>query len=118
MVTTLYIKYGSRITSGTAEVMYDRILQDDRLNHFFVNVNIDKLREHVADLLGVLTGGPDIYAGKDMKQAHAEFSITTEDFNNVAAHLRASLAEMGVAPDDIELLMAEVAKTAADIIST
>lgn len=117
MVTTLYVKYGSRVTSGTAEILYDRIMADDQLNHFFVHVDIDKLREHMADLLSVLCGGPDIYAGRDLKTAHEGFHITKADFDRVAAHLAASLAAVGLEEDEISWLMTEVAKSAPEVIS-
>ena len=31
METTLYMKYGSRVTSGMAECLYDRLLDDPEL---------------------------------------------------------------------------------------
>lgn len=117
MCRSLYIKYGSRITSGTAELLYDRITQDPSLAGFFINVDINKLREHMSDVLGVIAGGPNIYKGRNIKEAHAQFAITRADFDNVAAHLSASLAVMGVEPDDIDIVLAEVAKTADDVIT-
>jgi hemoglobin len=57
MKTSLYMKYGSRVTSGLAECLYDRLLVDPELAPFFVGVDIDRLREHVAEFLTVLTGG-------------------------------------------------------------
>ena len=55
---TLYMKYGSRVTSGMAEYLYDRMLDDPELATFFDGVDIDWLREHVADFLSVLAGAP------------------------------------------------------------
>ena len=55
-------KYGSRITTGISKVVYDKLLEDPELAPFFVDVDIDALREHVADFFGVVTGGPDICA--------------------------------------------------------
>ena len=49
MEKTLYLKYGSRVTSGMAECLYDRLLDDPELAPFFKSVDIDRLREHVAD---------------------------------------------------------------------
>ena len=34
MQTNLYLKYGSRVTSGMAECMYDRVLIDPELSPF------------------------------------------------------------------------------------
>ena len=35
MAPTLYVKYGSRLTSGMAECFYDRVLADPDLAPFF-----------------------------------------------------------------------------------
>ena len=43
MAPTLYVKYGSRLTSGMAECFYDRVLVDPDLAPFF-----DRLMVHVA----------------------------------------------------------------------
>ena len=34
MEPTLYVKHGSRLTSGMAECFYDRVLVDPELAHF------------------------------------------------------------------------------------
>ena len=40
------------------------MLVDPELAPFFEGVDIEKLREHLADFLTVLTGGPDHYKGR------------------------------------------------------
>ena len=60
MVPTLYVKYVSRLTSGMAEYFYDRVLVDTELALFFEGIDVEKLREHLADFLTVRTDGPDI----------------------------------------------------------
>ena len=51
---------GSRLTSGMAECFYDRVLVDPELAPFFEGIDVEKLREHLADFLTVLTGGPNL----------------------------------------------------------
>ena len=70
MNTTLYVKYGSRLTSGMAECFYDRVLVDPEHAPFFEGIDVEKLREHLADFLTVLTGGPNLYKGRDLLAAH------------------------------------------------
>jgi hemoglobin len=91
METTLYMKYGSRVTSGMAECLYDRLLDDPELAPFFEAVDIDRLREHVADFLSVLTGGPDMYRGRDLREAHSDYRITAAHFEMVMAHIAAAI---------------------------
>ena len=83
MEQTLYVKYGSRLTSGMAECFYDRVLVDPELAHFFEGIDMEVLREHLADFLTVLTGGPDLYKGRDLRAAHAGFRIREADFNRL-----------------------------------
>ena len=114
---SIYFRYGSRVTSGVAELLYDRILADPALAPFFVDIDMDVLREHMADVLTVVAGGPDIYRGRDLFEAHAKYRITREDFLAVAAHLEASLIELEIAPADIETILAAVGDTADQIIN-
>ena len=57
-------------------MLYDALLNDEILAPFFENIDMDALREHMADLLSSLTGRPEIYSGRSMKEAHAPFKIT------------------------------------------
>jgi len=114
---SIYIKYGSRITSGVAEIFYDRVLADPALAPFFADVDIDALRDHMADILSVITGGPDLYKGRDLAVAHAPYPITREDFLAVVAHLKAAMQTVGIDRTDIDQVLAEVAKTEATIVN-
>jgi hemoglobin len=100
MVPTLYVKYGSRLTSGMAECFYDRVLVDTELAPFFEGIDVEKLREHLADFLTVLTGGPDIYKGRDLLEAHKGLKITEADFNRLMVHAAAA-EELEIEPEEI-----------------
>ena len=118
MVTELYSRYGSRLTTGASEMLYDALLNDEILAPFFENIDMDALREHMADLLSSLTGGPEIYSGRSMKEAHAPFKITAYHFQRVAAHLEESLLEAGISREDTDLVLAEVGKTRGAVVNT
>lgn len=115
--TRLYSKYGNRVTTATTEILYDRILADPQLAPFFEGVDIDRLREHMSDILSMIIGGPDLYQGRDLKEAHAAYKIRMDDFNRVAAHLAASLSIAGVEDEDVTKIMAEVAKSAPLVVT-
>ena len=117
MVKELFAKYGSRLTSGTSEILYDALLEDDALAPFFVNVDMDVLREHMADFISSITGGPEIYQGKPMDVAHAPFSITTHHYKAVATHLRSALVRAGISEEDSNMLMHEVSQLEASIVN-
>ena len=111
------MKYGSRVTSGMAEYLYDRLLDDPRLAPFFAGVDIDRLREHVADFLSMLTGGPDIYRGRDLREAHADFQISKAHFDMVMGHIAAAAAELAIEPENIAEIAAAIRGYEADVVS-
>ena len=118
MVSELYSRYGSRLTSGASEMLYDALLADEVLAPFFKKVDMDVLREHMAAFIGSITGGPKIYTGRAMSEAHAPFQITAYHFQRVAAHLEDSLRAVGIKQADIDLLMAEVASLRSQIVNS
>ncbi|MGC6518172.1 MAG: group I truncated hemoglobin [Candidatus Puniceispirillaceae bacterium] len=117
-LTQLYAHYGSRLTSGTSEMLYDALLADDVLSGFFENIDMDALREHMSDLLSALTGGPEAYTGRPMAEAHAPFEITAYHFQRVASHLEASLLSVGISQADTDLIMAEVGKVRGAVVNS
>ncbi len=117
MKQTLYTKYGSRVTSGIAECLYDRVLDDPELAAFFDGVDIDRLREHVADFLSVLAGGPDIYRGRDLREAHADYKISKQHFEMVMDHIAAAATELGIEPEDIATIATAIRGYEDDIVS-
>ena len=101
MAPTLYVKYGSRLTSGMAECFYDRMLVDPDLAPFFEGIDIETLREHLADFLTVLTGGPNLYKGRDLLEAHKGLKISEADFDRLMVHVAAAAEELEIEPEDI-----------------
>ncbi len=113
-MTTLFEKLGGADAVNLAvDKFYERVLQDDRIKHFFADVDMTKQRAHQKAFLTYAFGGTDRYDGRYMREAHKELvekhGLKSEHFDAVAEDLMATLKEMGV-PED---LMAEVAAVAA-----
>lgn len=117
MISQLYSHYGSRLTTGTSEFLYDALLADEALAPFFENVDMDALRTHMADFIGALTGGPEIYKGRPMDEAHKPYHITPYHFQRVAHHLHDALLAAGISQDDTTAIMTEVAKLRASVVN-
>lgn len=99
---TLYETLGhDRGIRAAVDEFYDRLLADRRLAHYFVAVDVARLRWHQAALLAALTGGPSRYPGRDLATAHAGLGITDEDFDLVVGHLVAALQQRGVGAEAI-----------------
>ncbi|MBL1177291.1 group I truncated hemoglobin [Pantanalinema sp. GBBB05] len=113
-MSTLYEKLGGKAAVEIAvDKFYQRVLQDDRIKHFFVNVDMHKQREHQKAFLTYAFGGAPHYDGKMMREAHKHLvegrGLRGEHFDAVAENLVATLKELGISDE----LIAEVAAVAA-----
>ncbi len=78
--------------------------------------NVAKLKTSLVNLIGALTGGPQKYAGKDMKSLHAGMKITTAEFGALAGDLKATLDKFKVPAKEQAELMKIVGSTQGDIV--
>lgn len=113
-MTTLFEKLGGAAAVDLAvDKFYQRVLQDDRIKHFFADVNMVKQRAHQKAFLTYVFGGTDKYDGRYMREAHKQLvekqGLNSEHFDAVTEDLMETLKEMGVSED----LLAEVAAVAA-----
>jgi hemoglobin len=113
-MTTLFNKLGGEAAIDLAvDKFYERVLQDDRIKHFFTNVDMVKQRAHQKAFLTYAFGGTERYDGRYMREAHQELvenhGLSSEHFDAVAEDLMETLKEIGVS----EELRAEVAAIAA-----
>jgi hemoglobin len=53
-------------------------------------------KSHLRAFVAAALGGPDVYAGRDMRTAHAHLRVTPAAFDRVVEHLAASLGALGV----------------------
>lgn len=117
MQPTLYLKYGSRVTSGLAECMYDRVLGDAELAPFFEGIDVDGLRDHVADFLTVVTGGPDMYRGRDIREAHSRHRISKAHFDRLIVHIIAAADDLGIETEDAAAIVDAVRELEGQVIA-
>ena len=113
-MTTLFEQLGGAAAVDLAvNKFYERVLQDERIKHFFANVDMVKQRAHQKAFLTYAFGGTDKYDGRYMREAHQELvqnhGLNHEHFDAVAEDLMITLEEMGVS----EELRAQVAAIAA-----
>jgi len=72
-MTTLFEKLGGAAAVDLAvDKFYQRVLQDDRIKHFFADVDMVKQRAHQKAFLTYAFGGTDKYDGRYMREAHKE----------------------------------------------
>ncbi|MCA8941116.1 MAG: hypothetical protein KDB80_01035 [Planctomycetes bacterium] len=103
---------------ATVDRFYDHVTADPDLRHFFEGLDLDVQKSQQVDFLSAALGGPNDYAGRDMKSAHEHLEITQEHFDRVATHLVATLHELDVPEDLIGEVVALVGPLATDIVTT
>jgi hemoglobin len=96
---------------------YVRVLADPQLAGFFAGANMPKLKGRQVEFFAAALGGPDVYRGASMREAHLGRGISQADFEKVAYHLTAALAAAGVAAADIARITAAITPLAGDIVS-
>ncbi len=109
--------------SAVVDDFIDRLYVNATLN---ANPNIARARSdvrkaglkvHVVNLVCAATGGPCKYTGKGMKEAHANFHITPNEWQALLADFRASLDKFKVPAAEQKELVDIVESTRPDIVA-
>lgn len=111
-MTTLYDRIGGAAAVDKAvNVFYGKVIADDRIAHFFEDLDMEAQASKQKAFLTMVFGGPSDYDGSDMRSAHAHLGLTEDHFNAVVEDLAGALTELGVSDSDI----AEVAGIANSV---
>ena len=119
--TSLYEQLGGQpAVEAAVDLFYRKVLADDRISHFFDDVDMDRQIAKQKAFLTYVFGGPANYSGQDMRRGHAhliERGLNDSHFNAVIELLGASLKELGV-PDELIGKVASIAEGArADVLN-
>lgn len=115
---TIYQRIGgSAAVNATVDLFYKKVLADPALTEYFAATDMDHLKAHQRAFITAALGGPAAYAGKMMSAAHAGLGIDKAAFDTVVGHLVATLAELGVEPDQIEAIGNRLAPLQRDIVT-
>ena len=95
---SLYTRLGGNaaITAVVADFVNERVAKDARINSFFAEVDLPNLERLLVEQIGEATGGPEVYTGRSMVEAHAGLGITVADFNALVEDLVLSLDQFEV----------------------
>jgi hemoglobin len=89
---------------------------DARINQYFANANLGRLKEHLVNQIGQASGGPQQYTGRDMKTAHAGMGVDDPAFDALVEDLVAALDQFAVAEQEKGELLAVLGPMRADIV--
>ncbi|MCW5205663.1 group 1 truncated hemoglobin [Desulfobulbus sp. F5] len=103
---TLYEQLGGeKAVDAAVDLFYKKVLADDRVNGFFKGVDMDRQRAMQKAFLTFAFGGPNAYAGRDLRTAHAHLvqkGLNDSHFDVILEHLGAALKELGVKDEQIK----------------
>jgi hemoglobin len=104
---------GSDAVKVAVTVFYNRVLADDRCNAYFAGIDMDRLAAHLVTALG----GPDLFTGRALGEAHRAFAITDEAYDAVVENLAASLIDVGVERSIVRRVIDRVEGLRADVVA-
>lgn len=105
---------GAAAVEKAVDIFYRKMLLDDRVAAYFESVDMDGQRAKQKSFLTMVLGGPNNYAGRDMRAAHAHLvkrGLSDLHVDVVIQHLGETLKELGANEQQI----AEVAAIANSV---
>ncbi len=89
---SLYVRLGGvAAIRSVVDTMVARIFVDDRINAFFRGVDMDTVKVRLTEQVCVATGGPCVYRGRTMPEAHRGLALTDAHFDALVEDLVSAL---------------------------
>ncbi|WP_395245786.1 group 1 truncated hemoglobin [Agromyces sp. MMS24-K17] len=77
-------------------VFYQRVVADPELSPWFEGIDLDRLQAHQRAFLAAAFGGPQVFSGRSLSQAHAGLEVTDAAFDRIVETLMTALDDLGV----------------------
>jgi hemoglobin len=113
---TLYDQLGGK--PGVSKVIDDfvtHVANDGRINHYFANANIPRLKMLLVEQVCAGTGGGCTYTGRSMPETHKGMHITSAHFNALVEDLQAAMSDNRVPIAQQNKLLAILAPMKPDV---
>lgn len=104
---------GEKAIDAAVDLFCKKVMADNRINHFFKDINLKKQSQKLKAFLAYAFGGPNKYTGRTLREAHAkqvEKGLNDSHFDAVLENLGNSLKELGV-PEDLITEAANIAES-------
>ena len=119
---TLYERLGGYdAIAAVTNNLLPRLENDAQLGRFWANRGDDGIareKQLLIDYLCNSAGGPMLYTGRDMQISHKGMGITESDWQIFIGHVKATLADFQVPPQEQDDVLAFIDSTRADIVET
>jgi hemoglobin len=119
---TLYERLGGQAAiSAAVDLLYDKILKDERVNGFFAHTDMAALGAHQKAFLTMAFGGPNEYTGRNMRDGHrysVRNGLNGDHFDIVVGHIRDTLSDLNVPADAAAEVLAAAEGLRGDVLNT
>jgi hemoglobin len=106
---TLYQRIGGALAVRTLVAkFYDLVLEDERLQPFFVETPMAKLRAMQFELFSAALGGPVAYTGQSLHEVHFGRGIGNHHLAIFLDHLFTTLNEMKLDERDVHAVLSRI----------
>lgn len=121
---SLYTRLGGAPAIDTVVALFiNNVAADPQINFFFGPVLADTtgvryrlLRQNLSQQICMVTGGPCLYMGRDMRTAHSGMSITVAQFTALVNDLVAAMNTLSVPQGEQNELLAILGTLCHDIV--
>jgi hemoglobin len=114
---SLYDRLGGKSAiTAVMDTFVARVAADARINKKFARSNVPRVKAMLVEQVCMQTGGPCTYAGRSMKEAHRNMSVTEGEFNALVEDLVAALNAFNVPKREQDELLAALGSMKADIV--
>lgn len=119
---TLFERLGGETNINfVSERLYSYLLKDDRVSHFFKNLDMDKQIKHLSSFLVFAFGGKESFSGQSMRAVHKPLvenqGLSDKHFNIVADYLIKILTDFGVSDQTVKEVSDLVETLRADVLN-
>jgi hemoglobin len=114
---TLYDRLGGRpAITAVVNDFVGNVARDKRINRFFADTDIPRLKRLLVQQICAGSGGPCKYEGRSMREAHRGLNIRNQDFDALVQDLVMSLNKFGVKQREQRELLALLGPMRKDVV--
>ncbi len=116
---TLYEELGgSDGVAGVVDQFLWNLADDDRVNGYFVETNIDRFRDKLIEYICQVSDGPCTYTGDNMERTHANMGVTAAAFNVTVESLILAMETRAIPTGVQNRLLKALAVSYQDVVKT
>lgn len=118
MAKTLFERCGGFSTvRKIVSAFYDKVLDNDRLQHYFADVDMRRLIDHQTQFISAIMGGPSSLTDDVVRRVHARLGISSSEYREMASIIRETFEDFDFEPDEVGYVYNEVMRRQSLIVT-